>query len=353
MLDVRSSQLLTALEDIAKNVSIQSNFWITHPDYPPLEVETAVFNSLQQLPLETQHNYLSLQLRNFLYQIYFNGERKCNLATDVNSDHQELANNNTANGLNVEFIQRLQASNRGKGYFDPGWQVQKEVENRKLAVNKNNLTLHIDRDRHLQLVDRFATCGDTIAIKMPSNLMDDGFYVAVGNTGKITSDAAVEIYFNVSAEGAIAMMSAITHQLNQITMPFTFKVLFDPSDYDYFDTGVLKFDRDRYPVIRDILEHIYRENRAYFRTAVPLFTKLLAPGLSLSESPNESELEEKNFGKHRCQLVADALLTAWQQGNELREHRLSLMRQYFAESKIDWKQPYLNPNCQDTCKFIQ
>jgi hypothetical protein len=352
MLEIRSRQSISALEDIASNVRIQSNFWITHPDYSSLEVETAVFNSLQQLPVEIQDDYLSLQLRNFLYQIYFNGERTANLATDINVECQDLANN-TASGLNLEFLTRLRSSNRGKGYFDPGWQVQKELEKRTLAVKKNNLTLHIDRDRHLQLVDIFATCGDTVAIKMPSNLMDDGFYVAIGNAGKITSDAAVEIYFNLNPEGAIAMMSAITHKLNQIGMPFTFKVLYDPADYDYFDAGVLKFDRHHYTVVRDILETIYRENRAYFHSSVPLFTKLLAPGLSLAESPDAAKFDEENFGKHRCQIVADALLTAWQQGDESREQRLSLMRQYFAESKIDWERPYLNPNAQDTYQFTQ
>jgi HopA1 effector protein family len=351
MLEIRSRQLTTALEDITSNVMIQSNFWITHPNYPALEVDATVFNSLQQLSVADQHDYISLQLQNFLYQIYFNGARTANLTIDLNPDCRELVNN-TASGLNIEFLTRLRSSNCGKGYFDPGWQVQTEVEDRILAVKKNNLTLHIDRDRHLQLVDLFATCGDTVAIKMPSNLMDDGFYIAVGNAGKIASDTATEIYFNISPEGAIVLMSVITQQLNQLAMPFTFKVLYDPADYDYLDAGILRFDRDHYMVIRDILEPIYREHRACFQPSVPLFTKLLAPGLSLAESPHNPEFDQENFGKHRCQIVADALLTAWQQGDESSAHRMSAINQFFAESKVDWERPYLNPNGQDIYEFI-
>jgi hypothetical protein len=58
--------------------------------------------------------------------------------------------------------------------------------------------------------------GEFIAIRMPQNLMQNGFYVGVGNAGlDHTTDSdsdstPVRIYFNVTPEGAIALMSGLT-----------------------------------------------------------------------------------------------------------------------------------------------
>jgi HopA1 effector protein family len=45
------------------------------------------------------------------------------------------------------------------------------------------------------------------------------------------------------ANGAIALMKTITQQLNAIAIPFTFQVLYNPSDYDRYDSTILKLDR--------------------------------------------------------------------------------------------------------------
>jgi HopA1 effector protein family len=102
----------------------------------------------------------------------------------------------------------------------------------------------------------FGYIGDLVAIRMPSNLMDDGCYVAVGNVGnagKIATSEAIDIYFNLSSQGAIALMKAITKQLNKINLPFTFKVIYDPSAYDCYDAGILNCARHNYAAVRQIL----------------------------------------------------------------------------------------------------
>lgn len=350
-LPTRSNRLLNALEDIASNVEIQSNFWISYPNYPTLEVPTDLVENFRQLSPEIYHNYLSLQLRDFLYHIYFTGEQKANVGTDANSDCQDVENN-TVGGLNVEFSQRLQENNCGKGYFDPGWQILREESDGTVAVRKDRLTLHIDRDRHLQLAQQFDNIGDLVAIRMPSNLMDNGCYVAVGNAGKIATSEAIDIYFNLSSQGAIALMKAITKQLNKINLPFTFKVIYEPSAYDCYDAGILNCARHNYAPVQQILEPIYKENRAYFQQSVPLFTKLLAPGLSLAESPYLLRVEAGNFGKHRCQIVADGLLAAWQTGDLSSAGRMLSIRQHFSSEGIELERPYLNPKSEDVYKFV-
>ncbi len=150
--DVATEQLLAAIQDIASKIQIEPNFCIRHPDYQPLELPAEIVARFQQVPLDLQTKYLSLQLCGFLYGIYYNGSLQAVMALDADSVglemHQNLENN-TFLGVDLAFYQRLHESNSGNGYFDPGWQVLRQESDGSLAAIKNGLTLHIDRDRHL------------------------------------------------------------------------------------------------------------------------------------------------------------------------------------------------------------
>lgn len=92
-------------------------------------------------------------------------------------------------------------------------------------------------------------------MKMPPNLLQNGFYMAVGNAGpqgrgsqRQSGDPDnVRIYFHFSSAGAIAVMELLTQALNQLFVPFSFKVLYNPSDYKRYDSGVLYFDKKTMP----------------------------------------------------------------------------------------------------------
>ncbi|BAY20956.1 hypothetical protein NIES2100_07000 [Calothrix sp. NIES-2100] len=216
-----------ALEDIVSKVQIQSDFTITHADYQPLKLADEIVVSLQNLPIEIQNRYLNLQLRNFLYGTYYNGELKATLANNVNTDsvlQRKKLENNHAGGVNREFYEYLQESNFGKGYFDPRWRVVKQESDHLLAVQKDDLTLHIEPERYLQLAEHSANIGDEVAVMMPHNLIENAYYIAVSNAGLVNQTHAVNIYFNFTPEGVIALMKSLTQQLNEINIPFTFKV---------------------------------------------------------------------------------------------------------------------------------
>jgi hypothetical protein len=124
LLDSSVARLLDDLQDIVNNVQIKSNFCISHPNYKPMGFRLRVLTRFQPLPLDIRNKYLSLQLRKFLYGIYYNGALRATLAPDANSDnlpvYQHLQNN-TVVGINLEFYAQLHESNGGEGYFDPGW----------------------------------------------------------------------------------------------------------------------------------------------------------------------------------------------------------------------------------------
>lgn len=349
-----SSSLLETLEDIANNIQIQSNFCIRHPDYKPLELPQEAIARFQHLPIELQHKYLSLQLQSFLYGIYYNGSLHHALALEKAEAPSKLnLENNTFLGIDIEFYDRLHQSNCGKGYFDPGWRVLRQEADDSLAVSKGGIVLHVNREQYLAETQNSPAIGDVIAVRMPRNLMQNGFYVAIGNAeseGRYQSVAhpiTVRIYFHFTAEGALAVMSDLTRALNESNISFHFKVLYNPAEYHRYDSGVLYFEQSDYAKVRNVLQQVYTQNRKHFQPQVPLFTKPLAPGLALAEEPNQKFADRESFGMNRCQIVANGLLQAWSKQDNSPRQRLTSILESFASLGIDLERPYLNPGAQD------
>jgi hypothetical protein len=188
---------------------------------------------------------------------------------------------------------------------------------------------------------------------LPSNLFEHGCYVAVGNAGLVNGSyppnyaGTLSVYFNLSPAGAVAVMQSLTQNLNQCDLPFTFKVRYDQSDFHRYSTAVLSCQPGHYPSIRPVLEAIYAEYQQYFRPAAPIFAKVLAPGLALSEEPLSPDKATCPFGIHRCQLVASGLLAAREAGDDTSNGRLAAIQQQFAAVGLAWQRPYLNPDSED------
>ena len=345
------NRLQAVLEDIVNQVEIKSDFSIRHPDYKPLELPEEAVTRFLKMPEQMQQKYLSLQLRSFLYGIYYSGSMRQALALDAEEGNIPLdLENNTVLGVDLEFYNRIHRSNSGKGYFEPGWSILKEEEDGSLVAKKGGLKLHIERDQHLQSAEQNAVVGDTVSIKMPKNCVQNGFYVSVGNTrANLRQDASVlvRIYFNLTPDGAVAVMDGLTQQLNQQNIPFDFKVLYNPQDYKRHDSGVLYFDKCNYQQIHKILQQVYREHQSHFKAEVPLFTLQLAPGLALAEEPDRKFAERESFGMNRCQIVANGLLEAWYQDENLPNEKMRHIFEQFSLSNINSNYTYLNASSED------
>jgi hypothetical protein len=350
--NLTNGRLLNVLQDIVNKVKIQSNFSIRHPDYQPWEIPPEAVERFQRMPEEMQQKYLSLQLRSFLYGIYYNGSMKNALTSAGDTEAAPLdLENNTVLGVDVGFYQQLHESNRGEGYFDPGWSILREEEDGSLAVTKGGLRLHIERDRHLLTSDQSATVGDSVAIRMPKNLVQNGFYMAVGNAeaNHLEQDqpVTVRIYFNLTPEGAIGVMDSLTRSLNEKEIPFHFKVLYNPKDYERHDSGVLYFNKRDYETVEQVLKTVYAEHQSLFQPETPLFTLEIAPGLGLAEEPDQKFAERESFGMNRCQIVANGLLSAWDQGDDSPEERMKAILGQFSILGIDLQRVYLNADSED------
>ena len=342
----------TALKDIVEQVQIQSNFSISHPNYKPLELDPQTVIRFQQLPSILQNKCLSMLLQGYLFGVYYNGILEPispTLEEDTGEQTPQCLENNTLRGVDLVFYEGLHSNNHSQGYFDPDWLILKEEKDHSLAVRKDGLTLHIDRDLHLPETSRSATVGDLVAIKLPGNRLENGFYIAIGNSGfaNVSSGQRVCLYFNFEPEGALAVMDSLTQQINELSIPFSFEVLYNPLDYKRYDSGMLYFSKDNYQAVRSIVQTVYTENQTHFQTEIPLFTKFLAPGLGLAEEPDFKFTEEEGFGNNRCQIVTHALLEAWQKGEDSPDSRMAAIMYHFRKRGIDLKQPYLNARSED------
>lgn len=347
-------QLQTILQDITQDVEIKSRYCIQHPSYKPLELPSETVTRFEQLPIELQNKFLKVQLSNFLYGIYYNGALKTSLAPDQDDTSSIaknlVAENNTFLNVDVAFYARLHESNQGDGYYSYHWQVVKEEEDGALAVNKNGLTLHVERDVHLLSEHKDAhkdvRVGDLVAVKLPKNLVQNGFYMAVGNASQ-SHENITRAYFNLTPDGAVAVMESLTTQLNAINIPFSFKALYNPSDYIRHDSAVLYFNKNDYEAVHSVLARVYKLHYLHFEPEVPLFTKCIAPGLAIAEEPEQKFAEKESFGMNRCQIVANGLFEAWSKGDNSSESRMYHILEQFYSTGIKLQHPYLNVYSED------
>ncbi len=349
--------------DIASKIQIQSNFCIIHPDYQPFSLPSLMAETLEQSSTALQDKYLTLLLRNFLYGIYYNNSLKSIFAANISNPnlllHQDLENNSVFE-IDWQFYNQLHEHNHGKGYLDSGWRVLRQEPDGSLAVTKGGLTLHVE-ESYLEPEAYNSKVDDLIAIRLPKNRLNNGFYLAIGNSGKKqqhdlqnTWDDSdiISIFFNLNPAGAIALMDSLTSILNAAEISFKFQVPHHPLSCDRYDSGILNFQRQDYPVIQKLLKEIYAENQAYFQPEIPLFTKFLAPGLSLAEQPTEKPLNKQSFGVNRCQIIANALFEAWEKSIDSPEEKANIIRQHFERKSIDLERPYLNPNSEDIYQLM-
>ncbi|MBF2015411.1 MAG: hypothetical protein IGS23_09470 [Rivularia sp. T60_A2020_040] len=358
MITYNKKSLLNTFFDIVTKIKIEPNFCIIHSDYQSFILPTLMVETLEKSSKVLQDKYLTLLLRNFLYGIYYNNSLQSVLAANITNPnlllHQDLENNCVFE-IDWQFYNRLHEHNHGKGYCDGDWQILRIEPDGSLAVTKGGLTLHVE-ENHLESNTSTNRIDDLIAIRLPKNRLNNGFYLAVSNLGQkhqndlsnnLSDDENTSIFFNLNPQGAIALMDSITQQLNIREIPFSFQVPHHPLGCSRYDSGILNFQRQDYPIIQKLLKNIYTEHQSYFQLETPLFTKFLAPGLSLAEQPVEKPLNKQSFGVNRCQIIANALFTAWEKGIDSPSEKVDIIHQHFACKLVDLERPYLNPNSDD------
>jgi HopA1 effector protein family len=346
------TEIVEKVQIVNVDPSVQNQDWtISHPDYPPLELDPEAIAKFQQMPAPLQRKYSIDRIQNYLHDIYFSHSLPS--LQEIAAITQQLApvKNNIVNGVDVDFLGQLQQGNRSQGYFDPGWQVVAETEVGEFVVVKDGLHLHLNRSHHLPPNLAKIEIGDLVPIYLPPQLVGVDAYIMVGNSGaptgliqdSSTQSPSVRVYFNFTPNVAVAITQTLTDQLNQLSIPFQFAILHNPEFFHRYDSGTLWLPQAGYLAAKNLLAAIYQEHQAEFSAEIPLFSQQLAPGLGIAE-----ELDKPtSFGLHRCELLAIGLITAMEQGKTTAAEKLRSIKQEFVMAKVDWLHPYLNSNATD------
>jgi hypothetical protein len=177
-----------------------------------------------------------------------------------------------------------------------------------------------------------------------------GFYLAQGNRALDMTRAAdiVRVYWNVTAKGAVLLMASLTRDLNELDLPFRFKVVGHLDCYARCDSAVLYLQQDDFSRAAAVLARARVSAARELEHSVPAFTKQLAPGLAVAENPDQ----DKSFGWHRCELVADAVVEAYEHRVDGLEQRLDRVAQRFTQEGLSLDAPYLNAGSPDRYSSI-
>ncbi|ELS05081.1 hypothetical protein Xen7305DRAFT_00048200 [Xenococcus sp. PCC 7305] len=352
------------LQDIIENINIAPDLTISYRDYEPLAIAEHLQDYLQQLSLVDRDRYLAVKLQQYLYDICscddlqgaegLTGETVDDEESDDTSDREEMANY-VKKWSRTKFYQQLTQHNHGKGYRDTDWLVVGQ-EADYWQVTKNDLTLYINPEKHLNTPPETLHPGELVSIQMPSNLVDHGFYIAVGNAGSTKATDSpqkflvAQLYFNVAPEGAIILLDHLTQKLNTAKIPFDFKIAYDESDFDDLDATVLDFKTCDFELVYPIVKTIYQENQVYFNSTIPFFCQPLAAGLGFAEKPRSPNFPRENIGQHHCGLIAKALVELWQENSLLGTDKWDYILDYLSQSKVDLEHFYLNSDSTEIYK---
>jgi hypothetical protein len=295
----------------------------------------------RSLTPRTARSYLLFNLRSQLYSDFY-----CQgLATPARQETDGLP----VTGM-TPFVESLSAANSGSGYWEDGWEVRTTADG-KVAVRKGGLELWAHPEDCLVPAGGAIASGMQLRLRFPKECLNisPGFYMVASEEplDLADSETLVRMYWNLMAEGAVPFVKNATSMLNRARVPFRLKVTNDPVRFTRCDAAVVYVPKGDYGAAAEILERVYPQVAIGLRRGTPAFTKLLAPGVGLAESPGQGE----SFGLHRCQLLAEGMVRAHEQGEKSVKERLQAVTDRFAEDGIGLETPFLNPGSGDDYGF--
>jgi hypothetical protein len=302
------------------------------------------------LPADTARSYLLYNLQARLYASFY--------CMGVATPWKRDIGSQSITGM-TPFVERLSAANSGVGYWAGGWQVQ-ALEGDRVVVEKLGVSVwarpedcspatgHEDANSSAR---NGISPGTPVSLRFPGEAiaLSPGYYMALADKRLRGEDAEplVRFYWHLDPWGAESLMRAVTTALNEASLPFRLKVLNDRARYARCDAGVLYVRKADYDAIATVIERVYDLVASNLLPRAPAFTKQIAPGLGFAEDPGGAQ----SFGHHRCHILADGIIRAYEAGNKSLGERMLTVEERFAQEGIDLRAPFLNPGSSDVYTF--
>jgi hypothetical protein len=207
-----------------------------------------------------------------------------------------------------------------------------------VAVTRNGLTL-LAEEQHIS-DGRQEGDGGLARVWMPRELLraSPGFYIAIGDAElPVDSREIWRFYWRLSPDDAIAFMRSATSLLNTAGFPFQLKMSASRDNFGRHDSVVLYFPAGQPESVYEMLPRLFELCGADLLPGGPALTLSLAQGLSWAEDPGTGE----SFGWHRCRLIADGIVRAYECKEQSEEGRLRIVEDRFREERIDPEEPFV------------
>lgn len=239
------------------------------------------------------------------------------------------------------FLTKLRAANPVAARYQDGWTVMRAEANGVWIADAA-------QQPRFAALNEIVPLANAIAPGLPVRLVPQrdlvtgpaGHFVIIGRPGfDPQTGRQIRFYWNLAPEGAAPFLREIGTRLERRRIPFQAKVPVDPVRYARTDCGVLYLNDEEVEAARDAIAATYQMLRENLRPAVPLFTREIAPGLAIAESPPTRE----SFGMHRCGLIAEGLLAAEARGVREGEARLAWLREHLTAYGLDLDRLERNP----------
>ena len=244
------------------------------------------------------------------------------------------------------LIDALSRANAGTGCWTSSW-IVRAVEGTAVVGEKDGLRLRAREGSWRYLNGAEVHVGASVDFLETSEQLgiSPGFYLAQGNLALDSTRGAdiLRVYWNATANGAVLLMAALTRELNDLGLPFRFKVVSHLDCYARCDSAVLYLRQADFAKATPVLERAWLAAAHELEHAVPALTKQLGPGVAVAENPGEG----MSFGWQRCELIADALIDAYEHGVSDLERRVDSVAQRFARNGLCVDAPYLNAGSVD------
>ncbi|MFZ6798605.1 T3SS effector HopA1 family protein [Undibacterium sp. Di24W] len=292
---------------------------------------------------QTSHLALTQNICQQLYdQCYIRDSRQTESATtseNVTSENTEL------NLFPSDLTVALNKANATKENWDRGWKIYQIATNGKIFVQKADRSRSAVAGAFLSetMKSHGAQTGDLVSLRVyPANSeLQAAFFHSFGShlADQFDDYSAVRLYFNIDAEAATSLLAELSSMLNKYYVPFHFKTLVDPRQYGRADAAVLYIARRYYHFVVSLLATLPVLLGARLHDPVPMFCQRIMSGIGVAEDPGTGE----SFGMHRCRIVAEGLVSAWEEGTQAVDDRMRAIEKRFETYNLNLEKPYLNP----------
>lgn len=242
----------------------------------------------------------------------------------------------------------LSAANRGTDRWEEGWVVVGGMAGGMLTVTRDDVTTNILPAQYVVPPGGSVPVGTslTVLIAREAPQWQDGFYYVLSEMPiDIRHESRMtRVYFNISEEGAPALVSAVSELLNQFQLPFRFKVLNRRGLFNRADAAVIFAPKRFFPAIAALLPRIAARVKQFLGETTPLMARRLGPGISVAEDPATAG---DSFGTHRARLLALAVWNCYTRGTQLAGARMEALEELFRTNGLRIDKPYLNAGSAD------